>query len=209
MRALIIIDIQNDFCAGGTLEVPNGDQIIPLVNDLAGQFDLVVATQDWHPPTHKSFASNHRGKQPFEVITLGGLEQVLWPDHCVQGTRGAEFHPQLDIRPVEAVFRKGMDPEIDSYSGFYDNGRKKSTGLTGYLRERKVEEVYVCGLAADYCVYFTARDAVQSGFRTHYIEDATRAISADQFDAAREELAALGVVLLDSGRLLSPKSSRV
>jgi nicotinamidase/pyrazinamidase len=198
MKALIIVDIQNDFVAGGTLEVPNGDQIVPVVNELAKRFDLVVATQDWHPPTHKSFASNHENKKPFEIISLGGLEQVLWPDHCVQGTRGAEFHPLLDTKPVEAVFRKGTDPEIDSYSGFYDNGRKKSTGLNGYLKERKVDEVYVCGLAADYCVYFTARDATQSGFRTFYIEDATRAIDPTKFKQAKDDLLSLGVQFVNA-----------
>src|SRR5688500_8567645 len=164
MHALIIVDIQNDFVAGGTLEVPHGEQIIPLVNELADLFDLVIATQDWHPQTHKSFASNHADRKPFEKIILGGLEQVLWPDHCVQGTFGAEFHPQLRMNNVEAIFRKGMEPEIDSYSGFYDNGRKKSTGLAGYLKERKVETVFVCGLAADYCVFYTAQDALKEGF---------------------------------------------
>lgn len=202
MRALIIVDIQNDFVTGGKLEVPNGEQIIPLVNSLSEQFDLVVATQDWHPPEHKSFASNHPGTNIFDVISLGGLEQVLWPDHCVQGSRGAEFHPQLSMTRTEAIFRKGMDPEIDSYSGFYDNGRRKTTGLSGYLQERKVDSVYVCGLAADYCVFFTARDALQLGFRTFLIEDATRAINEKGFEAAKQEVLSLGGTILNSDEVL-------
>ena len=157
MHSLILVDIQNDFVPGGRLAVPEGDAIIPLANSLQKAFGLVVATQDWHPQSHKSFASNHPGKKPFDLIDLHGLEQVLWPDHCVQGSDGAAFHSALDIKRVEAMFRKGMDSEIDSYSGFYDNGMRKSTGLAGYLRERKVRKVFVCGLAADYCVAYTAR----------------------------------------------------
>lgn len=202
MRALIIVDIQNDFVTGGKLEVPNGEQIIPLVNALSNQFDLVVATQDWHPQEHKSFASNNPGTNIFDVINLGGLKQVLWPDHCVQATRGAEFHPQLSTTPIEAIFRKGMDPGIDSYSGFYDNGRKKSTGLSGYLKERKVESIYVCGLAADYCVFFTVRDALQLGFRTFLIEDATRAINQGGFEKAKHEVLSLGGTVLNSDEVL-------
>lgn len=202
MNALIIVDIQNDFVAGGTLEVPHGEQIIPLVNKLADAFDLVVATQDWHPPTHKSFASNHSDKKPFEKITLGGLAQVLWPDHCVQGTVGAEFHPQLQMNHIEAIFRKGMDPEIDSYSGFYDNGHKKATGLAGYLKERKVKTVYVCGLAADYCVFYTAQDALKEGFKTILIDDATRAIDPDSFKKAKNIIQKNGGEIQDSSGII-------
>lgn len=202
MRALILVDIQNDFVAGGKLEVPNGEQIIPLVNQLSNEFELVVATQDWHPPGHKSFASNHPGKNAFETITLGGLPQVLWPDHCVQGSRGAEFHPELKMERVEAVFRKGMDPEIDSYSGFYDNGHKKSTGLAGYLKERKVRSVYVCGLAGDYCVYYTAKDALGAGFDTFIIEDATRAINEEKFAQAKADVRAAGGAIINSAELI-------
>lgn len=202
MRALIIVDIQNDFVTGGKLEVPNGEQIIPLVNTLSQNFKLVVATQDWHPQQHKSFASNHPGRNAFDVIKLGGLDQVLWPDHCVQASRGAEFHPLLVTHHVEAIFRKGMDPEIDSYSGFYDNGHKKSTGLSGYLKERKVESVYVCGLAADYCVSFTVRDALQLGFKTFLLEDATRAINNDGFEKAKHEILSLGGIVMNSDDLL-------
>lgn len=184
MRALIIVDIQNDFCAGGALTVPGGDEIVSIVNSLQNQFDLVVATQDWHPANHASFASNHSDKKPFDRTTLDGLEQVLWPDHCVQGSRGAEFHAGLDLKRVEAIFRKGMDPRIDSYSGFFDNGHRKSTGLGGYLKERNIDEVYVAGLAGDFCVYYTARDAMQLGLSTFLIEDATRSISAEGFQKA-------------------------
>ncbi|MEX1240184.1 MAG: bifunctional nicotinamidase/pyrazinamidase [Cyclobacteriaceae bacterium] len=209
MRALILVDIQNDFVAGGSLEVPFGEQIIPLVNQLSEKFDLVVATQDWHPPTHKSFASNHPGKHPFEKTMLGGLEQVLWPDHCVQGSPGADFHHNLNLHRVEAIFRKGMDPEIDSYSGFYDNGHKKSTGLTGYLKERNATSVYVCGLAGDYCVYFTAKDSLQAGFKTLVIADATRAISNNDFEKAKQDITRLGGDLIDSNMLVPDEQSGI
>jgi nicotinamidase/pyrazinamidase len=200
-RALIIVDVQNDFVAGGSLEVPKGEQIVPVVNELSKEFDLVVATQDWHPAEHKSFASNHENRKPFEVITLGGLKQVLWPDHCLQGSRGADFHPQLQMDRVEAIFRKGMDPEIDSYSGFFDNGHKKATGLAGYLKDRKVDTVYVCGLAGDYCVFYTAKDAIQSGFNTVIIEDATRAIDNENFEKAKKEILSAGGQVVFSDEL--------
>lgn len=202
MKALIVVDIQHDFTTGGNLAVPGGEDIIGLVNELQGRFELVVATQDWHPPDHKSFASNHAGKNPFDKIMLGGLPQVLWPDHCVQGTRGAEFHAALQLNRIESIFRKGMDPMIDSYSGFFDNGRKKSTGLAGYLKERMVEKVYVCGLAGDYCVYYTAKDAIQSGFTTYLIEDATRAIDQKGFDDARRDLQKLNGNIVRTAHLL-------
>ena len=203
MRALIIVDIQNDFVTGGNLEVPHGEQVIPLVNNLSVRFDLVVATQDWHPPDHKSFASNHPDKQPFDKIMLGGLEQVLWPDHCIQGTQGAGFHPLLTMNKVEAIFRKGMDPDIDSYSGFYDNGHKKTTGLAGYLKERDVESVFVCGLAGDYCVFYTVKDALKAGFKTVIVEDATRAISKNGFEKAKQEMVQLGGEIWDSEAILN------
>lgn len=202
MKALIIVDVQNDFVAGGSLEVPFGEQIVPLVNKLSEQFDLVVATQDWHPPSHKSFASNHPDKKPFGKIILGGLDQVLWPDHCVQGTAGAAFCHDLQLDRVEAIFRKGMDPQIDSYSGFYDNGHKKSTGLAGYLKERGVTSVYVCGLAGDYCVYFTAKDALKAGFKTFLIEDATRAISKKDFENSKETIRRLGGAIINSDAIV-------
>ena len=198
MVALILVDIQNDFIPGGALAVPAGDEILPLVNELQKSFDLVVATQDWHPKNHKSFASNHTGKNPFDTITLHGLKQVLWPDHCIQGSRGAQLHDQLDVNKVEAIFRKGMDVEIDSYSAFYDNGYKKSTGQAGYLRERKVQKVFVCGLAADYCVFFTAKDALKENFETYIIEDATRAIDSNGFVKAKDEILSTGGQIISS-----------
>ena len=200
MKALIIVDIQNDFTKGGALEVPNGNDVIPLINKLQTSFDLIVATQDWHPANHKSFASNHAGRKVFEKISLNGLDQVLWPDHCIQGTKGAEFHKDLETNKIEAIFRKGMDPEIDSYSGFYDNGHRKNTGLSGYLRERKVKSVYVCGLAGDYCVFFTAKDSLHEGFDTYVIEDACRSISEEGFVTAKTEILNKGgkVIVSDS-----------
>lgn len=192
MKTLILVDVQNDFMPGGALEVADGDTIVPVINEMLGRFDLVVATQDWHPPGHKSFASSHEGRKPFEVIDLDGLEQTLWPDHCVQGSRGADFHPDLDMRPVEAIFRKGMDPEIDSYSGFYDNGHRKSTGLAGFLREKQASELYFCGLAADICVYYTLKDALKEGFEATLIEPATRALDEAAFDKIKQELVEKG-----------------
>jgi nicotinamidase/pyrazinamidase len=201
MNALILVDIQNDFMPGGPLAVPLGDEIIPLVNELQNSFSLIVATQDWHPRNHKSFASNHQGKSTFERIMLHGLEQVLWPDHCIQGTVGAQIHASLNVNRVEGIFRKGMDPEIDSYSAFYDNGYKKSTGLAGYLRERKVKKVYVCGLAADYCVYYTAKDSLKENFETYIIEDAARAIDPNGFVKAKKNILASGGQIIESEML--------
>lgn len=188
MKALLLIDIQNDFLPGGSLAVPDGDQIIPLINAIQEGFDLVVATQDWHPSSHKSFASNHEGKNVFEQIELNGLPQVLWPDHCVQGTEGATFSIAVNWNKTEAIFRKGTAPEIDSYSGFYDNGHLKTTGLTDYLRGRNVTSVYIAGLAGDYCVYFTAKDALSEAFHTYIIEDATRPISNEGFQKAKTDI---------------------
>ena len=201
MNAFILIDIQNDFIPGGSLPVPSGDQILQLTNELQQLFDLVVATQDWHPNNHKSFASQHPGKKQFEIISLHGMDQVLWPDHCVQGTAGAEFHDRLNLNKVEAVFRKGMNPEIDSYSGFYDNGHKKSTGLAGYLRERSVKRVFICGLAADYCVAYTAKDALKENFDTYVIEDATRAISDEGYSKIKNEVITSGGQYIQSGMI--------
>ena len=202
MKALLLIDIQNDFVPGGALAVPEGNQIIHLSNQLQEKFDLVVATQDWHPANHKSFASNHEGKQIFEKTELHGLEQVLWPDHCVQGTPGAEFCTTLDMNKVEAIFRKGMNPEIDSYSGFYDNGRLKTTALADFLRSKQVTEVYLAGLAADFCVYFSAKDALHEGFKATIIEDATRAIDPAGFEQAKADLVSRGGSIMYSSILL-------
>jgi nicotinamidase/pyrazinamidase len=204
MKALILVDIQNDFCPGGALAVNEGDRIVPVVNRLLPHFDLVVATQDWHPEGHGSFATSH-GKHPGDLHELAGMPQVMWPDHCVQKTEGAEFHPALDMKPVEAVFRKGTDPAIDSYSGFYDNGRKKSTGLVGYLKEKGVTEVYVVGLATDYCVKFTALDAKQAGFDTTVIEDATRGVNLapGDVDRAIADMKAAGIHVVTSDAILA------
>ncbi len=201
MRALLLIDIQNDFLPGGALAVPGGDQIMPVVNRLQQQFELVVATQDWHPAGHKSFASSHESRKPFELMELNGLEQVLWPNHCIQDTAGAEFSKELNLKKVEAIFRKGMNPEIDSYSGFYDNGQLKSTALADYLRGRQVEEVYLAGLAGDYCVYFSVKDAIREGFKTFLIEDASRPIDPAGFEKAKKDVVERGGKIIKSTNL--------
>ena len=201
MEALIIVDIQNDFLPGGALEVPEGDQIIPLVNKLQKKFQLVVATQDWHPDGHGSFASAHQGKKPFEKTTLGGLEQILWPNHCVQGTKGAAFAADLSMNAVEAIFRKGLDPAIDSYSGFFDNGKKKTTGLADYLRGKGIEKVYICGLAGDVCVAFTTQDAIGEGFETFLVEDATRPIDQKGFEEMKAEIKKKGGKVIHSSSI--------
>lgn len=185
MDALILVDIQNDFLPGGALAVPHGDEIVPIANTLAARAPLVVATQDWHPAGHGSFASNHAGKKPGEVIELNGLPQVLWPDHCVQGTRGADFAPGLDKSRIAAVFPKGEDPSIDSYSGFFDNGRRRATGLATWLRLRGVDRVVIAGLATDYCVAATALDAVAEGFSVVVAPDAVRGVELKPGDTAR------------------------
>ncbi len=194
MKALIIIDVQNDFLPGGSLGVAGGDAIIPALNKIVHRFDLVVATQDWHPWNHKSFASNHEDYNEFDTILINGIKQTLWPDHCVQGSDGAQFSESLEMNPVAAIFRKGMYPEVDSYSGFFDNDHKKSTGLSSYLKEKGVNEVYLGGLAADYCLAFTARDAIKEGFTTFVIEDATKPIDEENYPAIKDELKNLGVL---------------
>src|SRR5947209_6950543 len=188
MNALIVIDVQNDFLSGGSLAVPKGDEVIAVINFLQDRFDLVVATQDWHPQGHKSFASAHKDKNVFDQINLNGLLQVLWPDHCVQGTAGAQLSTAVNWNRTEAIFRKGTNTEIDSYSGFYDNGHLKSTGLSAYLKGRGITDVYLAGLAADYSVYFTANDALAEHFKTFFIEDRTRAINEDEFQRAKKDL---------------------
>ncbi len=198
MRALILVDVQNDFMPGGTLEIANGDSIVPVINQLLPKFELIVATQDWHPADHSSFAGNHEGKKPFDTIELFGMKQVLWPDHCVQGTKGAEFHAKLEMLKIAAVFRKGMNPEIDSYSGFYDNGHRQSTGLAGYLREKGITELYFAGLASDICVYFTINDALAEGFKAVLIEDATCPLDDNEFVRIRKELQKKGVEIIHS-----------
>jgi nicotinamidase/pyrazinamidase len=194
-RALIIVDVQNDFLPGGALAVPEGDAVIPVINGLIPNYDLIVATQDWHPSNHGSFASTYPGAPLYEVIDLNGLPQVLWPTHCVQGTPGAEFADELQSDAVARVFTKGMDPTVDSYSAFFDNGKRGDTGLGDWLKAREVTAVDVVGLALDYCVKFTAIDAAELGFATRVILDATRAVnvSPDDADRAVAELRAAGV----------------
>ena len=205
MKALILVDIQNDFLPGGALGVPRGNEVVPIANRLQPRFGLVVATQDWHPPGHGSFASAHPGRKPGEFIELAGLRQVLWPDHCVQGAAGAAFAPDLTMSRVEAIIRKGTDPSIDSYSGFFDNGHRKSTGLGDYLRGRGATDLYVLGLATDYCVNFTALDAARLGFRTFLVEDGSRGVELSKGDVARalDEARKGGVEIVQSGDVQS------
>ena len=187
MKALIIVDLQNDFLPGGALAVKDGDQIIDRINKLQDKFDLVVATQDWHPTKHKSFASQHTDSQVFDVIDLNGTRQVLWPDHCVQGTKGAELHKDLNQNKISAIIRKGMNINVDSYSAFFDVNKKNPTGLNGFLKDHNVTSVYICGLAADYCVYYTAKDALALGYTTNILEGSTKPIDATHFDALKED----------------------
>ena len=198
MDALLLVDIQNDFLPGGALAVPEGDKIIAVLNRISRKFPLVVATQDWHPQEHGSFASNHPGKNVFEQTMLGGLDQILWPDHCVQGQNGAEFSEELNMDVVEAIFRKGTDPGIDSYSGFFDNGKKKSTGLGDYLKGRGVNRVFVGGLAADFCVGFTVLDSLGLGFDTILIEDATRPIDKEGWEKMKKTVLEKGGKIIRS-----------
>jgi len=204
MRALVLVDIQNDFMPSGALPVPDGDAVVAVANALAPRFSLVVATQDWHPADHGSFASAHPGAAPGDVIDLGGVEQVLWPDHCVQNTPGASFHSALDVGAVDHVVRKGTDREIDSYSAFYDNGHRKDTGLAEFLRARGVAELVVCGLATDYCVKFTALDALGLGFGVTVIADGCRAVDLTPGDGERAfaEMRSAGAQVLDSTELV-------
>jgi nicotinamidase/pyrazinamidase len=191
---LLVVDIQNDFCPGGRLPIPHGDDVVPIINRLAGRFRHVVLTQDWHPPGHQSFASSYPGRQPYETVTLAYGQQILWPDHCVQGTLGAQFHSGLQIPHAALVLRKGFRPAIDSYSAFYENDRKTPTGLAGYLRERGLTRVFVTGLALDFCVRYSAEDARREDFAVTVIEDACRGIDvAGSVAATRASFAALDI----------------
>jgi nicotinamidase/pyrazinamidase len=229
MRALLLIDIQNDFLPGGALPVPEGDAIIPVVNHLTRSFPLVAATQDWHPRGHSSFASSHAGKKPFDTLTKptevpersegnergsetrssssdrhipGERKQTLWPDHCVQGSAGAGFPSSLDLRPAEAIFRKGTDPLIDSYSAFFDMDHRKSTGLAGFLREKTVTAIYLTGLAGDICVFETAMDGLREGFETYFIQDATRPLDAANAEKVLKQFTSAGGKIVLSEELL-------
>jgi nicotinamidase/pyrazinamidase len=203
MNALVIVDLQNDFLPGGALPVPHGDEVIPLANELQDRFELVVATQDWHPADHGSFAENHPGKKPGDRIMLDGIEQILWPVHCVENTRGAEFVSSFDRSRVARVFQKGIDPRIDSYSTFFDNAHRRTTGLGDFLKEQAVTDIYLLGLALDYCVKFSALDARGLGLNTHVIVDACRGIALEPGDLEKaiEEMERAGATILPSRAL--------
>ena len=211
MNALIIVDLQNDFLPGGTLAVPHGDEVVPLANELQEKFELVLATQDWHPCDHGSFAANHPGKKPGEHIVLDGIEQILWPAHCVQNTYGAEFTTAFDKSRVAHVFHKGTDPMIDSYSTFFDNAHRRHTGLAHYLEKRGIKDIYLMGLALDYCVKYSTVDARELGFNTHVIVDGCRGIELEPGDSARalDEMARAGAILLKSGDIWSAQQRQL
>ncbi len=199
----LVIDVQNDFCPGGALAVPDGDAVVPVINRLAAAFDHVLLTQDWHPAGHASFASSHAGRQPFETIEVAYGDQTLWPDHCVQGSNGAAFHKDLQATRAELIIRKGYDPAIDSYSAFYENDRSTATGLTGYLRTRGFQRVFMAGLATDFCVAFSAIDAAREGFEVVVIEDGCRAIDLEgSLAAAKANMAEAGARLVVSSALV-------
>lgn len=199
---LLVVDIQNDFCPGGQLAVPDGDAIVVPINRLIERFDHIVCTQDWHPAGHSSFASSHLGRHPFEIIQAPYGEQILWPDHCIQGSHGAEFHPDFNVSRAELIVRKGFRREIDSYSTFYENDHVTPTGLTGYLRDRGFKRLYLCGLATDFCVAWSAVDARKHGFEVAVIEDACRAIDVQgSLKKAKADMQAAGVSLVTSETL--------
>jgi len=194
---LIVVDVQNDFCPGGALAVPRGDEIVPVINRLAGEFAHVILTQDWHPRAHASFASSHAGEEPFQTIELAYGQQILWPDHCVQGTQGAAFHSGLDVPHAELVIRKGFRSAIDSYSAFRENDRRTLTGLAGYLKERGFERIALCGLATDFCVFYSAIDGREAGFEVKIVTSACRGIDVDgSLDHALRSMEEAGVTLL-------------
>lgn len=203
MKALILVDIQNDFCPGGAMAVPGGDEIIPAANRLAPSFPFVVATMDWHPEGHISFVDSHPGRQSFETVEAGGIEQVLWPAHCIAGTDGAELHNSLNTIPADLILRKGTTKNLDSYSAFFENDKKTPTGLAGALKERGVDTVYLCGLATDVCVYFSALDSRRLGFTTYLIEDASRGVDvpAGNLSFCLKDMQSRGVRMIDSSRV--------
>ena len=207
--ALLMVDLQNDFCEGGSLAVPGGNAIIPLANQLQAYFDLIIATQDWHPNDHMSFATNHSGYVIGDEIIVDNMTQVLWPNHCVQDSQGANFHPDLNIKNVHKIFHKGIDKKIDSYSAFFDNKHLRSTGLGDYLREQSVEEIYIMGLATDFCVKYSSLDAAHLGFQVFVIEDACRGveISPGDVDKAFKEMQSAGIRLIHSNDILKRKTA--
>ena len=192
--ALLVIDVQNDFCPAGALEVAGGNEIIPYINKEMVKYDCVVLTQDWHPKGHSSFATSHEGKNPLELIKMPYGDQVLWPDHCIQGSKGAEFHPDLNIEQANAIIRKGSNPFIDSYSAFFENDRKTSTGLDGYLKSLEIEKISLVGLATDFCVNYSAQDAANLGYKVSVLEKMCRAIDLNgSLAAAKSEMQDCGV----------------
>lgn len=203
-KALILVDLQNDFCEGGRLEVPSGSMVIPIANQLQSFFDLIIATKDWHPADHTSFASNHIGHKVGDIININGQSQILWPDHCVQHSEGAALHPDLDTHKISQIFYKGIDKTIDSYSAFFDNAHLRDTGLADYLHEHQVEVVYIMGLATDYCVKFSAIDAVKVLFETYVIEEGCRGVELKAGDSARafDEMRAAGVKVVSIRELV-------
>lgn len=202
MKTLLVIDVQNDFCPGGALAVPDGDSIIPVINSLIPNFDAVIQTQDWHPEGHHSFASSHKGKDPYDTVEMDYGTQVLWPDHCVQGTHGSEFHPDLNTTKTEVIIRKGFRKEIDSYSTFYENDQKTPTGLIGYLQERNISELYVVGLATDFCVKWSVTDGLKENFKVHIIEDAVKGIDIDgSVEQAWKEMKNAGAEITSSDKI--------
>ena len=204
MKALLIVDVQNDFCPGGALEVPGGDTVVPVINKLIDKFDTIIQTQDWHPAGHSSFASSHKGKDPFDTIEVDYGTQVLWPDHCVQGKEGADFHPDLNIKKTQVIIRKGFRKEIDSYSTFFENDQKTTTGLTGYLKQRGITDLYTVGLATDFCVKWSILDGIDEGFTMHIVEDAVKGIDLDgSVEQAWKEMKEKGVKVTSSEEILS------
>lgn len=202
-QALLIIDVQNDFCPGGALEVPEGDRVVPVINRLSEAFEIVLQTQDWHPEGHSSFASSHEGRDPFETVEMPYGEQVLWPDHCVQGSKGAEFHPDLVTRRSQLIVRKGFRREIDSYSAFYENDNETVTGLAGYLRSRNIDTLFAAGLATDFCVKWSVVDGLREGFEIRVVEDAVRGIDIEgSVDRAWSEMRSAGARKVRSSDLL-------
>jgi len=202
MKALLIVDVQNDFCQGGKLAVPDGDAVVPVINSLLTNFDVIIQTQDWHPSDHSSFASNHKNMKPYDRLEFDYGDQVLWPDHCVQGSKGAEFHPSLNTNKTQVIIRKGFRKDIDSYSTFYENDQTTTTGLTGYLKERGIKEIYTTGLATDFCVKWSVLDGIDEGFTIYLVQDAVRGIDLQgSLQSAYDEMKKKGAIFVTSDQI--------
>lgn len=204
MKALILVDLQNDFCQGGSLAVPDGDAVVPVANRLQPFFDCVIATKDWHPKDHVSFVSNHPGSKVGDIVQADSITQIVWPDHCIQESQGSQFHPQLNTDRIDQVIYKGTDKNIDSYSAFFDNAHLRTTGLANYLNEKGITEIYIMGLATEYCVNYSCRDSVRLGFKTHVIQDGCRGVELKKgdIDQAVAEMKAEGVDLIMSSQVI-------